>query len=344
MERVLSQLIGFLANRDRFEVHVVLYGKTREVVYPLPGNVVVHRPKFVFSDERRTWHTLKTICFLRNIVKSLAPDRIMSFGEYWNNLVLLSLFGLPYPVFVSDRSRPDKNLGRLQNALRNRLYPTAAGFIAQTRQAQAVALRRRWNDNIRVIGNPIRMITDDPAVAREDIVLSVGRLIRTKHYDRLIRLFAGLDVPGWKLVIVGGDAQRQNQMAELRALVDMLGVTNRVSLEGNQADVDAYYRRARIFAFTSSSEGFPNVVGEALSAGLPVISYDCVAGPAEMIVDGENGFLVPVFEDDLFARKLRLLMEDTGLRERMATKARPRVERFSVEAIGEQFLEFMLKQ
>jgi glycosyltransferase involved in cell wall biosynthesis len=66
---------------------------------------------------------------------------------------------------------------------------------------------------------------------------------------------------------------------------------DKVFLEGEQKEIDPWYHRAKLFAFTSSSEGYPNVVGEALSAGLPVVAYDCIAGPSDMIDDGKTGIL-----------------------------------------------------
>ena len=86
-----------------------------------------------------------------------------------------------------------------------------------------------------------------------------------------------------------------------------------IKLVGEQKDVEFYYKLADIFVFTSSVEGFPNVLGEALSSGLPVVSYDCIAGPADMITNGENGFLIPVFDDEQFSQKLLYLMESQEL-------------------------------
>ena len=99
---------------------------------------------------------------------------------------------------------------------------------------------------------------------------------------------------------------------------------------------------ALIFAFTSSSEGFPNVIGEALSSGLPVISYDCAAGPAEMIKDGENGFLTPVFDDILFQKRLQSLIDNEGLRNRMSENARRKIREFSIDKIGAEYYSFIV--
>ncbi len=101
-----------------------------------------------------------------------------------------------------------------------------------------------------------------------------------------------------------------------------------------QRDVASFYARASVFAFTSSSEGFPNVVAEALAHGLPVVSYDCDAGPSDLIEDGTNGYLVPLFNDDVFSDRLRKLMVDDRLRASMSTAARESVRRFSAEQIA----------
>jgi glycosyltransferase involved in cell wall biosynthesis len=344
MERVMHQLILNFSKRDDINLDLVLIGKKREVVYSLPSDVNVHRPSFEFDDSKRFFDTLRTIRFLRRKVKDIDPDRILSFGEYWNNLVLLSLYGLPYPVFISDRSKPGKDLGTLQNFLRDTLYSKAAGYIAQTEEAKEVCLSSRWNENICVIGNPIRKIQSNGREKKENIVLSVGRLIKTKHFDQLIRMFLEIGKPDWKLMIVGGDAKKQHLTKELNTLIDELDARDSVFLEGEQQDIDSYYQKSKIFAFTSSSEGFPNVIGEALSAGLPVISYDCVAGPSDMIEDGKNGFLVPLHNTSKFKEKLSLLMGNEDLRTQMSKIAKNSINNFSTASIAEEYYEFMNSQ
>ncbi|MBO4620701.1 MAG: glycosyltransferase [Victivallales bacterium] len=337
----MSELVNGFIRVYGAEVHVILYGIKRDCFYELDERAVVHRPPFPFTRRHRTWCTLKTIGYLRHEIKTLRPDTVLSFGNYWNNLVLLSTWGLQTPVYVSDRSSPVKNMGWLQKHLRVWLYPRAAGVIAQTSKAKEICGKLFRQNNYATIGNPIREIPEDTNVFRENIVLSVGRLIRTKHYDRLIRLFHELNRPDWRLVIVGGDAQNQNLMAELQKILVGLGNPSNIELAGTQKDVESYLRRASIFAFTSSSEGFPNAVGEAMSAGLPVISYDCVAGPSEMISDGVNGYLVPVFDDALFQRRLLELMDSPERREQFGRRAREDIRAFGVERIVEKFYQFI---
>jgi len=341
MERVMSELARYFASKSFLEVHVLLYGIRREIFYSLPCNIYIHKPPFEFNNSYRIINSIKTLRFLRKKIHALKPDTVLSFGEYWNSFVLLALMGSKVPVFVSDRCQPDKNLGRLHEFLRKYLYPNAAGIIAQTEIAKSIYIKKRLNSNISVIGNPIRMFDNEGRIEKENIILSVGRLIKTKHHDELIKLFVKINKAGWKLVIVGDDALRQNNMQLLQSLIDELGVKEKVMLAGKQSDVESFYCMSRIFAFTSSSEGFPNVVGEAQSAGLPVVAFDCT-GPSEMVTDGENGFLVPVFDYSLFEKRLEKLMENQELISGMGENARLSVRKFSIESIGLSFETFIL--
>ena len=146
-----------------------------------------------------------------------------------------------------------------------------------------------------------------------------------------------------KLYEQAKSAIKENNLIKLERQIKSLGLENQVVLTGEQKNVERYYLKSKIFAFTSSIEGFPNVIGEALSAGLPVIAYDCIAGPSEMITDGENGFLIPVFDDIMFQEKLHKLMNDEALMKSIGEKAKKRIHKFSVESIGKQYLDFILK-
>ena len=342
MERVMSELANYFCQKPNVEVHLVLYGIKRDIFYDISTKVIVHRPTFTFDSKKRIRHSIKTLWFLRKKIREIAPTSILSFGEVWNNFVLLACYGLPYPIYVSDRCQPDKPLSSLQEKLRKWLYPKATGIIAQTSKAKEVYSKLFSHDNIQVIGNPIRDITPDPYVIKENIVLSVGRLIKSKHHDELIRLFVRLNKPAWKLIIVGDDALKQQNRVKLQALIDELGATEQVLLAGKRYDVEDFYRKSKIFAFTSSSEGFPNVIGEAMSAGLPVVAFDCIAGPSDMITNGENGFLVPLFDYDIFERRLGQLMEDEQLQERLGQEARTSIKQFSIETVGQQFAQLFL--
>ena len=341
MERVMSELASYFCTNPEIEVHLLLYGIKPEIFYHLHERIILHKPHFVFNNNRRIWYSIKTMIFLRKKVNSLKPDTVLSFGEYWNSFVLIALYGLKFRVFVSDRCQPDKSLGGLHNFLRRYLYPRAAGVIIQTEKAREIYQRMIPGTKLTVIGNPIRSIGIHNDIPKENIILSVGRLIRSKHHDELIRLFVAMREPGWKLIIIGDDAIKQQNKANLQALIKELKAEDKVVLTGSVSDVDSYYKKSKIFAFTSSSEGFPNVIGEAMSAGIPVIAFDCVAGPAEIITDGYDGILVPLYDYNLYSLKLKELMNNTDKQKILGINAITSIKKFDAFSIGEKYLQLI---
>jgi GalNAc-alpha-(1->4)-GalNAc-alpha-(1->3)-diNAcBac-PP-undecaprenol alpha-1,4-N-acetyl-D-galactosaminyltransferase len=65
MERVMSELIAYLCSRTQHELHLILYGRHREIFYDLPDGIKVHKPSFRFNDDLRIWSSLRTMIFLR---------------------------------------------------------------------------------------------------------------------------------------------------------------------------------------------------------------------------------------------------------------------------------------
>ncbi len=344
MERVMTELANYFVIQPNIDVNLILYGRERSVFYSINENIKIYRPSFTFNNQRRLWNTIKTLFFLRQQIRSLHPNTVLSFGEVWNNMVLMACWGLPYPIFVSDRCQPDKQWSFLQRNLRSLLYPKATGIIAQTDKAKDIYGAIFPHNNIQVIGNPIRNIDKGTGVVKENIVLSVGRLISTKHHHELIRIFARINPANWKLIIVGGDALKQQNSLLLQALIQELDMTEKIELAGQRADVDDFYHKSQIFAFTSSSEGFPNVIGEAMSAGLPVIAYDCVAGPSDLIDHQETGFLVPLHDTQSFQKHLEQLILDSNLRSKMGIQGREKIKNFAVPQVAKAFKNFILNE
>ena len=340
MEHVMVTLLRYYALNKTGELHLLIIGRNREILHDVPEQVDIHKPTWEFNNNVRFWHTLKTISFVRKKTKDINPDTILSFGEMWNNLVLLALLGLPYPIFISDRSQPGKDLGWLQNCLREQLYPMARGYIAQTEEAKKVALKKKWNYNIEVIGNPILQISCTNA-SREKNVISVGRLIPTKQFDKLISVFHQCKPKDWRLIIVGGDAKKMQLSKKLNEIVHHLRIEEQVILTGAQRDVVPYYCDNSVFAFMSISEGFPNALAEAMAAGCACIAYDCIAGPSDIIDDGINGFLIPLGDHEMYKKKLSQLMSDEGLRFSFGRAAKEKMKQFEIGKIAERFHSFI---
>ena len=131
-------------------------------------------------------------------------------------------------------------------------------------------------------------------------ILTVGSLKDQKNHALLLRAFAAMSRPEARLMLLG---QGTNEAA-LRALASDLGIADRVIFAGFHADPSPFYATADLFVLSSDHEGFGNVIVEALSFGLPVVSTDCPSGPAEILQGGRFGTLVPVGDAHALARAM----------------------------------------
>jgi len=190
--------------------------------------------------------------------------------------------------------------------------------------------------NIAVIPNPIEK-WNPSEVGRENIILNVGRFIRSKQQALLIRYFAEINHPDWSLVLVGDGPELGN----CQTLAQGLQVADRVLFTGSVRNVHEYYARSKIFAFTSVSEGFPNALGEAMAAGLAAISFDCVAGPADLIKSDKNGLLIPEGDDQQYMDSLVKLMHNEAEIDRLSMAAQDSMLAFNEEKIAASYFDFM---
>ena len=101
------------------------------------------------------------------------------------------------------------------------------------------------------------------------------------------------------------------------------------------------YLSSSIFVMSSRYEGLPMVLIEAMTCGLPLVSFDCECGPREVIQDSVNGFLIPTFDIKEFADKLMLLMENRGMREMMGKRGKEMSGRYAIGAIMQQWINLL---
>lgn len=280
----------------------------------------------------------RLIAFIRKQVKHLRPDAVLAFGDWFSPMVLLALYGTKYPIYISDRTSPDYAFKFPIPQLKKWLYPRSAGFIAQTQRA-ADYRRRQFGDNlnIRVIPNAIREVQLYPEMAREKIILYVGRFAWEKAPDRLIRAFAAIENrQGWQLHMAGSGPLFE----PMKQLAEKLNISNEVVFHGSVEQVDPLYARAGIYVLPSVLEGFPNSLCEAMAAGLPAICFDSI--PHESILSHNiDGIVVPNGDLNKLSEALKLLMDNPGQRKELGAKAVEIRQRLSVEKVGQQVLHFM---
>lgn len=200
---------------------------------------------------------------------------------------------------------------RISTSLGYRLASARVGVSQGTCTDMAV-LSHLPTDRFTTIHNPVRPALR-PAPGELSVantlwandgprILTVGNLKPVKNHPLLLQAFARLNRPEARLMILG---QGQSEAA-LRQIASDLGIADRVIFAGFHSDPSPFYATADLFVLSSDHEGFGNVIVEALSFGLPVVSTDCPSGPAEILQRGQFGSLVPVGN----ARALARAMED----------------------------------
>lgn len=162
------------------------------------------------------------------------------------------------------------------------------------------------------------------------MVLTAGRLTEQKGYDLLLQAWARVverDEAGeWSLLIRGDGPDRAALLAQAAELP-------RVVLAPATEGIAQDYAQAALYVCSSRYEGLPMVLLEAASAGVPIVSFDCVTGPAEIVEQGVSGVLVPPGNVSELAESLVALMRNTARRTEMADAVRQRALAFQEDAI-----------
>ena len=335
----LERVVSFLANwgANLYSIWILSLGKGG-CFYKLNSRVNVISPPDSIKNQNRYFQMASGGIWMRNRVKSISPDVICSFGEKYNSFVLLYLYGLGIPTFVANRASPISSLSGFRGFVNPLIYRLAAGVLLQTKKSFSLLNRKYKFHNVQVLHNPIDL--DYPLLQREKVILNVGSIGGSKNQDWLLRYFSSLPKPaknGWKLNF-GGDGPQRKQCESLSKALEL---GDSVTFYGLISNIKPVYAKAAIFAFTSTSEGFPNALAEAMAAGCACIAYDCVAGPSDIIDDEVNGFLIPVGDEEQYKQKLQSLMEDADLRRRFGEAAREKMKQFEANKIARKFYEFI---
>ena len=342
-ERVLTLLANELCKKG-WSVTLLTFDSGSEPVFFELHSGVQHWPLSLMREQGGWWKAIKVHFLrpwvLRRAIRKSRPDAVIAFLERMNILTLMATIGLKIPVIVSERNHPVFNTSKFLSLSRQAVYKMSACLVLQTHDAGAF-----FSSSIpkSVIPNPI-LVPEYPAPvlkseASSQTLVAMGRLCSQKGFDFLLNAFAplGNKFPDWVLEIWGEGAQRGN----LENLRDELGLRERVRFPGLTKEHYKTMAEADIFVLSSRYEGFPNVLGEAMACGLPVVSFDCPSGPSEMIQDGVNGLLVPPESIQELSSSLERLMTSVELRNSLGEQARKITESYPLDKIVQSWEELI---
>ena len=337
----IERALTVLANEWAKQGYEVVYTSClkSDPFYKLHSDIKIIEPNFKRSGGiiNKAFFYPKLIGYIRKQVKKENPDRILSFGDFFNPIVLLAASGLKIPVYISDRTSFDFKFPKYIKVLKNNLYPKSAGFIAQTSRAfEAKKKQFGAQFNQVVIPNAIREIkkTNEP---KENIILYVGRFSWEKNPIALLQAFSSIEnKSNWKLVMAGDGPQWE----EMKRLASDLGIREHVTFLGTVSDVDTLLNKASIFVLPSVLEGFPNALCEAMSASLPVICFDSI--PYESIITPNiDGIVIPYNDTEALASALNSLMEDQPKRFKIGEMAYEKAREWEVTKIVNHYNKFL---
>lgn len=339
LENAVMVMTNEMARRGHLVSVICVYDNP--IFYQLDERIKIISPTYKRKDFSTVVYYLKSIFYLRNEIKKIKPDVIISYGDFLNPISLLATRRLKIPVFISDRSSPGKKFPFIVQKMREYIYPLATGIIAQT----ATAKRQKQEmlkgyKNIQIIPNPIRPINNYPDCIKENIVLGVARHYHVKGLDRLIEAFAKTNHSDWRLVIAGNKGPHTE---ELIRLTKKYKITDKVDFLGAVKEIDKVFSQAKIFVLPSRSEGFPNALIEAMANGVASISFDINAGPSDIISDQKNGILVPDGDIKELTNKIKFLINNETERLRISEEGMKIKDSLSVEKIGDIFYDFITK-
>jgi GalNAc-alpha-(1->4)-GalNAc-alpha-(1->3)-diNAcBac-PP-undecaprenol alpha-1,4-N-acetyl-D-galactosaminyltransferase len=342
-ERVITNLSNSLI--DKYDIVIITFTESTPF-YPLDKRIKVLACRNSSTLPTSTFQSLKlNILLTKRIYKILKKENVnIAIGFITSANILATIAAKLYriPCIISERNNPlVENVPKFWVVLRKYFYPMADSVVLQTKGVKKIYEKKIKPHKITILPNPISLELSklrDDSIEKEKIILTVGRLDKNKCQEDLIKAFNTIESKDWKVEIVGDGYKKEDLLKQINDynLEDKIKITSKVKR------IDKYYNRASIFVFTSKTEGFPNVLLEAMDYGLPCISTDCNFGPSDLIEDGKNGYLVPINNVDILKNRLEYLMNDEKLRNRISQNARKTTEQYHSGIVVNQWEKLIL--
>uniref|UniRef100_UPI004049C574 glycosyltransferase n=1 Tax=Flavobacterium sp. TaxID=239 RepID=UPI004049C574 len=228
--------------------------------------------------------------------------------------------------------------------LSNYLYRKAYKIVCVAKETEKLVIQKYQFKNTTTIYNPIdfELIKSKEKESIDfdfEYIVAIGRFVQLKQFDKLIKSYANSILPQKKVkLVLVGDGE---ELINCKKLVASLNLEDSVVFIGFSDNPYKYMKNAKFLVLTSKYEGFPLVVLEAFACGTPVISFDLVSGPNEIIVPKHNGLLVENQNFEKLTEAINLLLLDEKLYDYCKKNAFESVQKFSFEEIKKEWLNLM---
>lgn len=348
IERVIANRITALLEEDSYEIIIVTTDqkKNEENFYKISNLVKIIHLEINYKDIQSEKFLYRVFKFkkkqkihskkMKEVLKEINPDIIMSLG-FEDKWILPKIKG--ESKLILEHHSEKNHLLKLHNTIiyqlkdyyqlwkEKKMIGIYDKFLVLTQED-----KKQWGDKrVEVIPNFLTFFPEEKAELENQKVISVGRLSYEKGYDMLIDIWNIVyqKHPKWILEIYG----EGNEKVFLEKKIKNLNLENVIKLKGVTKNIKDKYLSSSIYIMSSRFEGFGMVLIEAMSCGLPVISFDCPCGPKDIIENNEDGFICKFNNIEDMAQKLIYLIENKEIRKRMGAKARENSLKFTKEKI-----------
>lgn len=250
----------------------------------------------------------------------------------------MSIFGIPAAWWTKTKVVTWEHANYFNN-WGSWLFPHIRRFAAHFSDAVVVLTKKDENNYklhfkhcspITVIANPVDKHSYSYS-AESKIILSAGHISSIKRFALIPEV--GMHIftkhPDWEWRICGDGPERTS----LGRKIQEYGLDKNIKLVGTLKDMNMEYKAAAMYVLTSEMEGLPMVLLEAKSYGLPIVSFDIMTGPSEIVSNGINGYLIESGNVSVMAEKINYLIEHPALRNQFSENADFEIEKFNGEAI-----------
>ena len=319
--------------------HLIENGYTVAIV-----SFSTHKPTKIFNIDARVKVDYLGIRFDRgfNILNKIrSVFKVRSYFKRINSKIILLGIGtypallaalIPKAEFIKTVGCQHGSYSSVKNLwkLFRRIFYRRLDVLVSLTERDAERLKS-LNNNVIVIPNAVSFYPEIPALLQNKIILSIGRMDHGKGYDLLLDVFERFSEKNddWHLRIIGDGPLR----SEIISRIDKSGLNKRVEVIPSNGLIEPEYLNSSIYIMTSRTEGLPMVLLEAQACGLPILVFNCETGPADIISDGKDGYLIDNYNIDEMSKKLSELCDDINKRKEFSINARENVKRFFPEQI-----------
>lgn len=339
-ERAVCNLANILSAEKMQVVIISLYSSEGKSFYDLDDTVkIIHGNFFNNPLKKRILSYLKYPSFINKIVSANKLDIVFATGHQSNGLLAFCDKKI-YRIACEHMNYDSAPF--YSKIFRRFTYPVLDAVVCLTeRDAKHYSFIK--NDKLFVIPNSLPFNCNRPSECVNKKIIAVGRLTQQKGFDLLLEsaviMKKSLLWMGWKLHIFGDGEDSERLLQK----TSELGISDFVSFHSVTKNIAEQYRDSSIMVVSSRWEGFSMVIAEAQSCGLPVVSFDCPYGPADIVRNNETGFIVPLFDTKALADKTIELALDENKRKLFGNRAKELSNRFSSENVARMWKDALQK-